>query len=67
MVNIMEAMRIKARSDKGSDPTVNVGGWYQGKLTYLWIGTDERCLLTLSGQSLYRLAKAIVRNFDEDT
>jgi len=42
-----------------------LGGWYDGKRTYLWFGGGGACLGTLSGQKLYRMAKAIVRQFEE--
>ncbi|KKL86692.1 hypothetical protein LCGC14_1942160 [marine sediment metagenome] len=43
-----------------------LGGWFEGKLTYLWIGGYKNgpCIATLSGHKLYRLAKAIVKAFE---
>lgn len=45
-----------------------LGGWFQGKYSYLWFGIGKKgpVLGTLSGQKLYRLAKAIVQRFEED-
>jgi hypothetical protein len=53
-----------------------LGGWLSGPNTYIWFGERDivradltvdygRCLGTLGGQRLYRLAKAIVRHFEE--
>ncbi len=42
----------------------NLGGWLHGKNTYVWFGVGDKCLGTLGGGKLYRLAKAIVRQFD---
>lgn len=47
-----------------------VRGWLQGRQTYLWLGARtgdrEDIIGLLDGQSLYRLAKAIVRHFEAD-
>jgi len=44
-----------------------IGGWLDGKEgTYLWLGdSDNKCIGTLSGNRLYRLAKAIVKQFED--
>lgn len=45
---------------------LELGGWYSGKQTYLWMGLSSgRCLGIISGQSLYRLAKTIVKEFEK--
>jgi len=44
-----------------------LAGWLQGEDTYLWFGEAGeagRCMGFLGGQPLYRLAKAIVRQFE---
>lgn len=62
----MKARRIKTKSDYIDDP-IRFGGWFQGKQTYLRIGNElDECIGTLTGQKLYRLAKAIVRQFEGD-
>lgn len=43
-----------------------ISGWFSGKLTYLWFGTDKLFFATLSGQKLYKLAKKIVEEFERD-
>lgn len=43
-----------------------IGGWLHGKQTYLWMGDSAGCLGILDGPRLYRLAKAIVRQFERD-
>ena len=45
---------------------LEISGWLSGKGTYLWVGYGEDWGAVLDGQSLYRLAKAIVRRFEED-
>ena len=39
--------------------------WFSGKYSYLWITRNDTCLGMVSGQKLYRLAKAIVKQFEE--
>lgn len=59
--------RIKTHfDDKIKGCTHDLGGWLQGKRTYLWFGAKNRCEGILSGTKLYRLAKAIVRQFEHD-
>ena len=41
-----------------------IGGWYQGKETYLWIGDKNGEFVgTIGGGKLLRFAKAVVRHF----
>lgn len=64
----MNHRRIKTqfdKFDKSSLGNLRLGGWLQGRLTYLWVGNDT-LYATLSGQRLYRLAKAIVKQFEND-
>jgi hypothetical protein len=44
-----------------------LGGWLHGKRrTYLWFGTrNGRCLGTLEGQKLLRLARVIVKEMEK--
>lgn len=49
--------------------TLVFAGWLHGKRTYLWVGYktsdgEEHYLGTLEDQKLYRLAKAIVKQFE---
>lgn len=68
-------MSIGKRVTKKTDQPVKIvdrrigkiilGGWFQGKDTYLWIGDEnDRRLAFIDGQRLYRLAKAIVRHYE---
>ena len=43
-----------------------LGGWFCEELTYLWFGTKEESYAALSGHKLYRLAKAIVKQFEQE-
>jgi hypothetical protein len=46
---------------------IKMGGWFQQEKTYLWFGDkNDHCVGILSGQRLYRLAKAIVKQFEGD-
>jgi hypothetical protein len=48
---------------------VRLAGWLSGRQTYLWLGDpdhDGSAWATLDGRSLYRLAKAIVREFERE-
>lgn len=65
----MRDRKIRTNLDKISNPKVKFSGWFSGKGTYLRISMDDgwdRFLGCLSGQKLYRLAKAIVRHFEND-
>ena len=47
----------------------HLAGWLQGRQTYLWFGEAGdagRCMGILEGRPLHRLAKAIVRHFEQD-
>jgi hypothetical protein len=62
---------IRTRVDKNILRTVpvqcpiKVGGWLSGRGTYLRIAdAEDKYLGAISGQKLYRLAKAIVRRFE---
>lgn len=60
----MKSRKIKTKLTYSK--SMFLGGWYQGKNTYLWFGSEEEniCLGYLDGPKLYRLAKAIVKNFE---
>lgn len=59
--------RIKATIDDGPQSKhVSLGGWYDGKLTYLRFEVDGIFAGAISDRKLYRLAKAIVRQFEKD-
>lgn len=57
--------RIRTNIDPGSTMQGRLGGYLDGKQTYLWIGEGNRCIGVLSKRTLYRLAKAIVKQFDQ--
>jgi hypothetical protein len=64
------ARKIKTKPDPNtlSNPELQMimGGWYDGRWSYLWFGDHtDRCIGTLSGQRLYRLAKTIVKEFEK--
>ena len=61
----MKTQKIRTKPDDISDK-LEISGWLDGGRTYLWFGDGYYCIGTLSGQKLYRLAKAIVKNFDSD-
>jgi hypothetical protein len=66
----MKTQQIRTKPDKpfGRHSAIRLSGWLQGRDTYLWIGSvDDRPLATISGQRLYRLAKAIVRHYESET
>ena len=63
------SQKIRTRPDRNrlAPPSLEIAGWLSGAGSYLWFGdADGRCVGTLSGQKLYRLAKAIVRQFEEE-
>lgn len=62
----MRPRKIKTQISRTSlKPNMQLSGWFAGKQTYLWFGEETHCFGTLEGQSLYRLAKAIVRQFED--
>jgi len=55
--------RIKTKVDVPYK--MEIGGWLDGKRTYLWFGNEEGgCIGTLDKRKLYRLAKAITNQFE---
>lgn len=60
--------KIRVLSDRHND-TARFGGFLDGRNTYLWIGNQQvegiKFIGTLSNRKLYRLAKAIVRQFEK--
>ncbi len=64
----MKPHKINTQLDGAKTESIGIlSGWLQGKLTYLWVGDKSGNFVgTLSGHKLYRLAKAIVRQFDND-
>lgn len=61
----MKQVRIRTKPDRGTSGKIELGGFLAGRQTYLWFGLNGRCIGTLSDQKLYRLAKAIIRQFEE--
>jgi hypothetical protein len=56
----------KLRQPATTPIPLRVNGWLTGRSSYLRIADGEnRYLGSIDGQSLYRLAKAIVRRFEE--
>ena len=62
----MTARKIRTSLDESAlVAPAKLGGWLQGKQTYLWIGDNAgRCIGLVSGYRLYRLAKAIVAQWE---
>jgi len=60
----MKWRRITTKPDDKSH--MEIGGYLDGKRTYLWFRMDGKWIATLSRQKLYRLAKSIVRHFEAD-
>ncbi len=58
-------IKTKATPGDSQTPAAEIGGWLHGKNTYLWIGHRGACAGTISGGKLYRLAKAIVKQYEE--
>lgn len=63
----MKTQPIRAKP-RLRDPRFTLGGWLgsQPSQTYLWFGYDDKCVGILSDKALYRLAKAIVKRFEQD-
>ncbi len=55
---------IRVKPDCSVDE-FELGGWLDGRSTYLWFGKGDVCYGHLDGDKLYRLAQAIVRHFEE--
>ena len=62
------SQKIRTKFDKPrmSSERGELGGFFDGQNTYLRFGVEERCEGTLDGHKLYRLAKAIVRQFERN-
>ena len=61
----MKNYRIKTKLDDPEKSTLEIGGWYSGKQTYLWFGDrNGNCLGTIGGRKLYRLTKTIVKHME---
>jgi hypothetical protein len=63
------ARKIKTNPDVKAngkpEDKMKLEGWYDGRWSYVWFGDHtDRCIGTLSGQRLYRLAKTIVKEFE---
>jgi hypothetical protein len=57
----------RIRAKLGFAKGIQIGGWFQGRNTYLRIAdTKDVGLGTISDYRLYRLAKAIVRHYEAD-
>ncbi len=60
-----KAQQIRTKPIR-QDPKFEISGWLANKQnTYLWFGYEGVCVGILDGQSLYRLAKAIVRRMEK--
>lgn len=62
---------IKTKIDRPKNDPAVLGGWLQGRSTYLWLGYKdkegvEHFIGTLGKRKLYVLARAIVRQFESD-
>jgi len=60
----MKKQRVRTKQDNKID-TLVIEGWLDGRNTYLWFG-NPNYIGCLSDRKLYRLAKAIVKRFEED-
>lgn len=61
----MKSRRIRTRAQRvRSDIAFRLGGWFQGRDTYMWFGDQQGGIAIVEGPPLYRLAKAIVRQFE---
>ena len=60
----MMARRIRTKCDTGIDH-IRIGGFLDNKRTYVWLDEKDCCLGIISGQKLYRLARAIVKQFEK--
>jgi len=56
--------KIKERCIPGTKNLI-MSGWFNGKHTYLHFSSEHSLLGYYDGQGLYRLAKAIVKQFEE--
>ena len=67
MTKRLKTQRIRTKPSKvsSSSPNLELGGWFQGKDTYLWIGYKDSFLGYVAGRKLYRLAKAIVERYED--
>ncbi len=43
-----------------------LGGWIDGKRSYLWFGNSKSCFATYEGRSLYLLCKKIVESYEAE-
>lgn len=62
----MRSQRIRTKPDRNMSSAFQIGGWLHGRHTYLWFGMDGKCIGTIYGQHLYRLAKAIVKHVESE-
>ncbi len=61
----MKNQKIRTRISFPKDH-IDLEGWFSGKHTYLWFGKNNHCMGIIHKRKLYRLAKAIVRRFEEE-
>lgn len=63
----MRKSKIRTTLEAGEHgENLKLGGWLDGSRSYLWVGTEKRCMGILSGYKLYRLAQAIVKHWEAD-
>ena len=66
----MKNQKIRTRfsniSETWENDNLEIRGRLIGSMTWLGIYLDDTYVAELDGQRLYRLAKAIVRRFEED-
>ena len=67
----IQKIRTKVETPlSGGEKPIVLGGWLSGKTTYLRFGDGDEGYTyrgSISGQKLYRLAKAIIRHMDADS
>lgn len=61
-----KARRLKLAPDTPHLSDLALGGWLDGKRTYLWIGMGSQCLGTVSGVRLRRFAERVLREMPPD-
>ena len=63
----LRSRKIRTHVDSGIPYSADceLGGYFDGKDSYLWIGMDNECIGVLSGDRLYRLAKTFVKHFEQ--
>ena len=65
----MKKQQIKTKTqigDKIITDEFELGGWIDGKRSYLWFGNSKSCFATYDGRQLYLLCKKIVASYESE-